>query len=86
MGRRLHVYRRLRMAVNPTWPWTTETTTQGFLSGRWLRRDGDVYGGAAALGVKGANSPVVGGEDENAKVDVSSGAPRSGNLETNSRL
>lgn len=27
------------------WPWTPETTVQGFLSGRWLRRDGNVYGG-----------------------------------------
>lgn len=27
-----------------TWPWTPATLTQGFLSGRWLRRDGNVYG------------------------------------------
>lgn len=31
------------MAVNDTWPWTSETTAQGFLSGRWLRRAGDAY-------------------------------------------
>jgi hypothetical protein len=29
------------------WPWTPETTIQGFLSGRWLRRDGNVYGSPA---------------------------------------
>lgn len=65
------------MAVNDTWPWTSATTTQGFLSGRWLRRDGTVYGGAAARGVQGANSPVEGGEDMYAPLNRSSGIPRS---------
>lgn len=66
------------MAVNDTWPWTSETTAQGFLSGRWLRRAGDVYGLAAARGVPGPNSAIAGGEDVNAKVSTSSGEPRSG--------
>lgn len=37
------------LAVSPTWPWTGATTTQGFLANRWLRRDGDVYGGNPSL-------------------------------------
>lgn len=65
----------IQEAVSPTWPWTTQTTTQGFLSGRWLRRDGTVYGGAAARGLPGPNSAIAGGEDINARVDPSSGAP-----------
>ena len=64
--------------VNPTWPWTGATTAQGFLSGRWLRRDGTVYSGGAARGVSGPNSPVEGGESVDATVAVSSGVPRVG--------
>lgn len=30
---------------NPTWPWSPATTAQGFLSGRWERRNGDVFAG-----------------------------------------
>ncbi|HEY1887152.1 MAG TPA: hypothetical protein VGG86_14065 [Roseiarcus sp.] len=59
------------------WPWTGDTVTQGFLSGRWLRRDGNVYSGAALRGVPGPNSPIAGGDDNQAKIDVPSGAPRS---------
>lgn len=62
--------------VNPTWPWTAETVTQGFLASRWLRRDGNVYPGGALRGVPGPNSPIAGGEDAEAKVDVPSGIPR----------
>lgn len=58
------------------WPWTPATLAQGFLSNRWLRRDGDVYGGASLRGVRGPNSPIAGGESVNAEVDVSSGAAR----------
>ena len=62
--------------ADPTWPWTPATLTQGFLSGRWLRRDGTVYGPGVAPGqVRGVNSPVAPGEDEGETVDVSSGAP-----------
>lgn len=64
--------------VAPAWPWTPETLTQGFLAGRWLRRDGTVYGGGA-LGrtTQAANSPIAGGDDNQAKVYVPSGVPRS---------
>lgn len=66
------------MAVNDTWPWTPATTAQGFLSGRWLRRDGNVYGTTSTVGYgAGPNSAIEGGEDVNAKVDTSSGVPRS---------
>lgn len=59
------------------WPWTPNTISQGFLAGRWLRRDGTSYGGAALRVVPGPNSPIAGGQDSQAKVDVPSGAPRS---------
>ena len=59
-----------------SWPWTPNTVNQGFLAGRWLRRDGNVYAGGALRGVMGPNSPIAGGQDSQAKVDVPSGAPR----------
>ena len=59
-----------------SWPWTPDTVAQGFLAGRWLRRDGNVYGGGTLRGVPGPNSPIAGGQDAKAKVDVPSGAPR----------
>lgn len=68
----------VRFAPRATaWPWTPNTVTQGFLAGRWLRRDGDVYTGAALRVVPGPNSPIAGGPDFQAKVDVPSGTPRS---------
>lgn len=60
----------------PNWPWTPDTVTQGFLAGRWLRRDGNVYGNQVLRGLPGPNSPIAGGDDNQAKVDVPSGAPR----------
>lgn len=57
------------------WP-TPETGTQGFLSNRWQRRDGTIYGEPAATGRALVNSPIDGGEDTDASVDVPSGAPR----------
>ena len=57
------------------WP-TPATTTQGFLNARWQRRDGDSYAGAAARGLPGPNSPIRGGDDAGAEVDVPSGEPR----------
>lgn len=65
------------MAVNDNWPWTPATTAQGFLSGRWLRRDGDIYGGGAGRVGSIPNSPIDGGEDMYAAVQRSSGVPRS---------
>ena len=59
-----------------SWPWTPDTVAQGFLAGRWLRRDGDVYGSAGLRAESGPNSPIKGGDDANARVDVPSGAPR----------
>lgn len=62
---------------SPTWPWSTATDSQGFLSNRWERRDGDIYAsGAATRGVSGPNSPITGGESVDAMVAVSSGVPR----------
>ena len=29
--------------MSNTWPWAPATNTQGFLSSRWLRRDGAIY-------------------------------------------
>ena len=60
-----------------SWPWAPGTTTQGFLGARWNRRDGNVYGDAALRGVQAANSPIRGGDDAGAIVDVPSGARRS---------
>lgn len=60
----------------PSWPWTPDTVSQGFLAGRWLRRDGNVYGIGVLRGVRDANSPIAGGQDHQAKVSVPSGAPR----------
>lgn len=54
--------------------WTPATLSQGFLSGRWQRRDGTVYG-VSGRANPGPNSPIEGGDDADAKVDVSSGAP-----------
>lgn len=59
-----------------TWPWNTQTGVQGFLSNRWIRRDGDIYASGALRGLPGPNSPIAGGDDANAKVDVPSGVPR----------
>ena len=74
----LHAQALAAPRVAPTWPWTPETVTQGFLASRWLRRDGTVYGGGA-LGrtTQAANSPIAGGDDAQAKVSVPSGVPRS---------
>lgn len=58
------------------WPWTPNTVTQGFLAGRWLRRDGNVYGGGALRGATDSLAPPRGGDDDQAKVSVPSGAPR----------
>lgn len=60
--------------IGSGWP-TPATQEQGFLSARWQRRDGDVYASTAA--VQSANSPIRGGDDAAARVDVPSGAPRS---------
>lgn len=60
-------------ATSP-WPWAPGTQTQGFLTGRWNRRAGNVYPGA--VGAIKANSPIAGGQDANARVAVESGAPR----------
>ena len=65
-------------AVTPLdtgWP-TASTLTQGFLSGRWQRRDGNVYGTPAGRSIPGPNSAIRGGDDAQARVDVPSGAPR----------
>lgn len=56
------------------WPWTPATATQGFLAARWLRRDGTGY--TPTPGPTGPRSPIRGGDDANARVDVPSGAPR----------
>lgn len=68
--------RQLTGRASIGWPWTAETATQGFLAGRWLRRDGDVYGAGALRGAAGSIAPPRGGDDNQAKVDVPSGAPR----------
>lgn len=64
-----------RAATN--WPWAPGTIAQGFLSGRWNRRDGNSYATASLRGVPGPNSPIRGGDDSGAQVDVPSGARRS---------
>lgn len=66
---------RPRLAAD--WPWAPGTQAQGFLSARWNRRDGDSYATATARGFPGPNSPIRGGDDSGAKVDVPSGARRS---------
>ena len=63
--------------LNPTWPWEPATVTQGFLSGKYERRDGTVYGASATKADSDINSPIQGGDDAQAKVDVPSGEPRS---------
>ena len=60
------------MAVNPTWPWEPATLTQGFLAGRYERRDGTSYGAAATQDEANLNSPIAGGDDAQAP----SGEPR----------
>lgn len=55
------------------WP-NPATLTQGWLSHRWQRRDGTGY---KALAAQGRNSPIAGGDDAKAQVDVPSGARRS---------
>jgi hypothetical protein len=65
-------------ALTPTplgWP-APGTLTQGWLSNRWNRRDGTVYGNVGVGRTSGPNSPIAGGEDTDAAVDVPSGAPR----------
>lgn len=74
------------MAVNDNWPWTPATTTQGFLSARWIRRGGNVYGVAAGRASSGPNSPVEGGESVDATVAVSSGVPRSAPVDPSRNL
>lgn len=63
--------------VNPTWPWEPATLTQGFLSGRFERRDGTVYGSGATAADEHLNSAVRGGDDAQDKVAPESGVPRS---------
>lgn len=63
--------------VNPTWPWEPATLSQGFLSGRFERRDGTVYGSGATAADEHLNSAVRGGEDAQDKVAPESGIPRS---------
>jgi hypothetical protein len=41
---------------------TPGTVTQGYLSGRWQRRDGNVYAAAGSREIPGPNSPIAGGE------------------------
>ena len=57
------------------WPWAPGTIAQGFLSGRWNRRDGVGYPSATAQ-TRETNSPIRGGDDVNAKVSTASGLPR----------
>lgn len=57
------------------WP-NPPTLAQGWLSYRWQRRSGTVYGNVALGRATGPNSPIAGGEDTDAAVDVPSGAPR----------
>jgi hypothetical protein len=59
-----------------TLPQTFNTTAQGYLSHRWQRRDGTVYPLAPGALRARVNSPIRGGDDANARVDVPSGAPR----------
>ena len=66
------------LTPNPTWPWQPATVTQGFLANRFERRDGTVYGPGATQADAHINSPIEGGDDAQAKIDVPSGAPRSG--------
>lgn len=49
---------------------------QGYLSSRWVRRDGDTY--AIAARAAPPNSPIRGGDDSASMVYVPSGARRSG--------
>lgn len=72
--------RAVAPGANENWPWTPETSVQGFLAGRWLRRDGNVYGPAATLlgAPQAPNAPLAGGDDNQAKVYVPSGVPRVG--------
>jgi hypothetical protein len=65
-------------AASVGWPWAPATDTQGFLAGKFERRDGDVYGAAATQADANINSPIAGGDDAQAQIDVPSGAPRSG--------
>jgi hypothetical protein len=58
------------------WPWAPGTLAQGFLGGRWNRRDGDVYATPVLRGVLASTYPVRGGDDAQSQVDVPSGARR----------
>ena len=64
--------------ANPTWPWEPDTVSQGFLSGKYERRDGTVYGPGSTEADAHVNSAIRGGDDAQAKVDPQSGEPRSG--------
>lgn len=66
-----------RPRIDTNWPWTPGTLAQGFLNARWNRRDGNSYATPALRAVSGPNSPIRGGDDNAAKVDVPSGARRS---------
>ena len=57
------------------WP-NAATSAQGWLAGRWQRRDGDIYGATGVARAGQENSPIAGGPDAGAKVDVPSGAPK----------
>lgn len=78
MARRQHEEARWQ-AIGPRavggWP-NPATAAQGFLSGRFQRRDGTGFPSATAADAK-VNSPIRGGDDANARVDVPSGEPRS---------
>ena len=50
---------------------------QAWLSSRWFRLNGNVYGAAGLRAVPGPNSPIRGGDDSQAQVSVPSGVRRS---------
>ena len=68
--------RQIAPRVATNWPWAPGTIAQGFLGARWNRRDGDSYATGALRAATGPNSPIRGGDDASAAVDVPSGARR----------
>jgi hypothetical protein len=60
-----------------SYPWSPGTENQGFLAARFERRDGTIYGPSATQADTHINTPIAGGDDAQARVDVPSGEPKS---------